>query len=158
MIFFVKKHLLPATVALILFMVALPIVEKVFNWYFKSFPAIEWVSGKALTPTVEPGGELRIVYTAVVNKSCPADIRSFIIGPDGTVPVRMPIVSGGYTKPSDDVREIKVSIKIPEHSDPGLSDFITGPYIYRTMITRYCPDGVEQDTEVPDVKFFMEVK
>jgi hypothetical protein len=89
-------------------------------------PAVSWDSVKVITPIVEPGGILYMVYTATVNKQCPSDLRGFLVAEDGTVPVRFPPVSGGYTKPSDDPVEIRVSITIPKKADNGLAPLHSG--------------------------------
>lgn len=152
-----RLHVIPLALALILFMVALNGVEQVMRWMDRSVPAIEWQGVEVLTQTVRPGGELSVIYTARINKSCPADLRGFLIAPDGSAPVRFPVVAGGYAKPSDDPVMIRVSITIPRQADRGLHQFQNGNHIYRTMATRYCPEGVEEDASVPDVPFMLEV-
>jgi len=32
---------------------------------------------------------------------------------------------------------------------------LPGPYTYRTLATRYCPDGVEEDNEIPEAHFVL---
>jgi hypothetical protein len=151
------NHLVPAILAMILFAVTINSIETGRVWWSRSTYAIEWQDGKAITPKVWAGGVLTAEYTAVINKQCPADLRGFLVAEDGSVPVRMPIVAGGYSRPSDGPIKIRVGITIPKTSDGGLAPLKSGPHIYRTLATRYCPDGVEEDFRVPDVPFMLEV-
>lgn len=143
------------------FMLALPLIQlspNLWNWWSSSGKAIEWEGVTVHTPVVRPGENLKVTYRATVNRACPAEIRSFLVAPDGTYPVRFPVVRGGYTKASDgEVIDIPVEIKIPEMSDPGLAPLRSGPHIYRTAASRYCPYGFEDDHDVPDVRFQLEV-
>lgn len=153
-----KQNVIAALLAAIVFLVTLPFVDSVMRWYYWTQPAITWHGAAVKTPVVRPGENLEIVYHAVIQKQCPADIRGFIIAPDGNALVRLPAISGGYTKPTDGrVTEIPVTIRIPSFSDAGLPQYKSGEYIYRTLVTRYCASGVEDDNNVPDVRFFMEV-
>lgn len=149
----VSLHLLPAMLAAIMVFTVLPFIETSLRIASASTPAIEWHGIVGATPEVSPGGILQITYKATVNKQCPSDIRGFLIAPDGTVPVRFPTLFGGYTRPADGPVDIRVAIPIPKQTDRGQAPFIAGEYIYRTLVTRYCADGVEDDHSVPDVKF-----
>jgi hypothetical protein len=152
-----QQHAIAATLALLVFLTTWPVVESVIRGVERSQSAIEWHGVEVVTKTVRPGDNLEIVYHATVNKQCPADLRGFLVAPDGAVPVRYPVVAGGYSKPSDLPVEVRVKVKVPETSDPGLAALVSGEYIYRTLATRYCPDGVEEDHEVPDARFKLEV-
>lgn len=152
-----KQHVFAAMLALIAVFAFLPFVESVFRGIARQTSAIEWHGVEVVTKTVRPGDFLEIVYGATVNKQCPADLRGFLVADDGTVPVRYPVVAGGYSRPSDEPVEIRVRVKVPETADPGLAPLHTGEYIYRTLATRYCPDGVQDDNGVPDARFNLEV-
>jgi hypothetical protein len=151
------RHLVPAMLAMVFVLSVFPALDSVRRLVNTLEPAVSWDSVKVITPIVEPGGILYMVYTATVNKQCPSDLRGFLVAEDGTVPVRFPPVSGGYTKPSDDPVEIRVSITIPKKADNGLAPLHSGRYTYRTVVTRYCPDGVEDDNSVPEAPFTLEV-
>ncbi len=152
-----RSHILPIILAFILFVMSVNSLDQVDKWWARQTPAISWQGVEVMTQTVSPGGVLTVDYTATINKQCPADLRGFIEAPDGTVPIRFPVVAGGYAKPTEEPRNIRVSVTIPETSDPGLAPLKSGPHIYRTVATRYCPEGVEEDASVPDVPFFLEV-
>jgi hypothetical protein len=143
------------------FMLALAFIQlspNLWSWWRTTGRAIEWIGVTVHTPVVRPGGTLKLTYRAIVNRSCPADLRSFIIAPDNTFPVRFPTVRGGYTAPSNgEIVEIEVAVVVPMQPDPGLAPFVSGPHIYRTASTRYCPYGVEDDHFVPDARFQLEV-
>lgn len=153
----IKQHFIPALLAAITVFTVVPFIISVLHISNTIRPAVIWHGVTVNTPVVSPGGVLDVVYRATVNKSCPSDIRGFIIAPDGTVPVRFPTHFGGYTLPSDAPIDIKVSILIPPRSDVGLAEFVDGDYLYRVLVTRYCPEGVENDHYVPDAKFTMRV-
>lgn len=153
----VLPHAVPALLALIVFFTTLPFLESVLRFHDRTVEAITWHGVEVVTKTVNPGGELEVVYTATINKQCPSDLRSFFVASDGTVPIRLPTVAGGYARPSDGPVEIRVRIHVPEAADPGLAPIKNGEYIYRTLATRYCPDGVEDDNHIPDAKFYLEV-
>lgn len=153
-----KQNLIAATLALIAFFTFLPFAETVWRGVERNQSAIDWHGVETITKTVRPGDNLEIVYGATINKQCPADLRGFLVAPDGSVPVRYPVVAGGYAKPSDAPVEIRVKVKVPETADPGLAPLVTGEYIYRTLATRYCPEGVEEDHDVPDARFNLEVE
>jgi len=152
---FIAKHFVPAMLAVLFLFVILPAFDSVTRIVKLYQPAISWQSVRVLTPTVKPGEVLNLIYTATINEQCPADLRGFLIAADGTVPVRFPAVTGGYARPSDE--PIKVSIQIPPKSDSGLAPLVTGDYVYRSIATRYCPDGVEDDNSIPDAHFVLEV-
>lgn len=154
---FVISNFVPAMLALLMVMVMVLSGEQLNRLWNGSRPAIEWQGVKVLTPTVRPGDILTLEYSAVINKQCPSDLRGFIIAEDGSAPVRFPIVTGGYSKPAHEPVKIKVNISIPRQADGGLASFQSGPHRYRTMVTRYCPDGVEEDDGVPDAPFMLEV-
>lgn len=143
------------------FMLALALIQlspNLWNWWNAMGKAIHWIDVTVHTPIVRPGGTLKLTYRAIINRSCPSDLRGFIIAPDNTFPVRFPVIRGGYTAPSDGkVVEIPVAIQLPMTSDPGLQPFVSGPHIYRTSATRYCPYGAEDDYSVPDARFQLEV-
>jgi hypothetical protein len=151
------QHLVPAMLALVFVMTIVPAFESGSRFWTRAESAIDWLGVTVKTPHVRPGDELRIVYLAKVNKQCPSDIRGFIVAEDGTVPVRLPVVSGGYTKPSDTIIEIPVTIKLPLRADAGLEDLKTGHYKYRSIVTRYCYDGVEEDNHTPDAEFHLQL-
>ena len=151
------KHLVPALLAVVIFIVSINAYESVLSIWKRQTTAIEWVSATAETKTVKPGGVLTIIYESFVNKQCPSDIRAFLVAPDGSVPVRFPETKGGYSSPSPDMRKIRVNVQIPTMSDPGLAPLTSGKYKYRTLATRYCPEGVEDDASVPEVEFYLEV-
>lgn len=152
-----QAHMVPAMLALILFTVILTAVDTVSNWISHQTSAVSWGEVAVETPTVRPGTVLAMTYTVHINKQCPAELRGFLVAPDGSVPVRFPVVAGDYTKPADGPSRIRVAIVIPDQPDPGLAPFVQGRYVYRTIATRYCADGVEQDTSIPDVPFQMEM-
>jgi hypothetical protein len=153
----IKQHFIPALLAAITVFTIVPFIISVLHFSNSIRPAVVWHGVTVNTPVAAPGDILTLVYRATINRSCPSDIRGFIIAPDGTVPVRFPTVFGGYTLPSEDPMDIKVSILIPQRADLGLAPFVDGDYIYRTLVTRYCPNGVEQDHYVPDAKFALRV-
>jgi hypothetical protein len=143
------------------FMVALAFIQlspNLWSWWNTTGRAIEWVGVTVHNPVVRPGDTLKITYRAIVYRSCPSDLRGFIIDPDNTFPVRFPIIRGGYTKPSDgEIVDINVAVQVPTTPDSGLAPFVSGPHIYRTSATRYCPYGTEDDYNVPDARFQLEV-
>lgn len=153
----VALKFLPPFAALLLAMAAINSADVLSKWWAGSGPAVEWQGVEVLTKTVRPGGQIEMIYTARIHRQCPAELRGFIVAHDGTVPVRYPVVSGGYTEPSPDPVKIRVSITMPLRADLGLSPLRSGNYVYRTLATRYCPSGVETDSAVPDVPFFLEV-
>jgi len=148
---------LPPLVGIMLAVAAIQLSPTIWTWWHTSNRAIDWLGVKVHTPVVRPGEELRITYTARVNRSCPSDLRGFLIAPDGTFPVRFPMVRGGYTSPAPTPVEITVAIQIPMQSDPNLAPLKSGPHIYRTAATRYCPYGFEDDYSIPDARFQLEV-
>ena len=152
-----SSHIVPAILALILFAVTINSVETGRVWYTQNIDAIEWQGVEVLTGRVVPGGTLTVEYTAVINKQCPSDLRGFLIAEDGSAPVRFPTVAGGYAKPTDGPVKIRVNITIPKTSDASLAPLQSGPHVYRTLATRYCPDGVEEDARIPDAPFHLEV-
>jgi hypothetical protein len=152
-----SSHVVPAILGLILFAVTMNSIETGRIWYARNVAAIEWQGVEVMTQKVHTGGTLTIEYTAVINKQCPADLRGFIVAADDTVPVRFPVVAGGYSKPSESPVKIRVSVTVPKQSDPGLAPLRSGPHVYRTLATRYCPDGVEEDAAIPDAPFMLEV-
>ena len=152
-----RSHILPLILAAILFIVSLNSIESIHRWMERQQPAIQWHGVETITKTVAPGQVLTIEYSATVHKQCPSDLRTFLIAEDGSVPVRFPTVAGGYSLPSDGPRNIRVNILLPQASDPGLAPLHTGPHVYRTLATRYCPEGVEEDVSIPDAPFRLEV-
>lgn len=155
--FFVQLHLIPALLAAIVFFTTLPFIESAMRIYDKQQPAIEWHSANVVNKVVRPGEVLEIIYTLTVHKQCPSDLWAFIVAPDGTVPVRIPTIAGGYARPSDEPIQITVKIPVPRTADPGLAPLASGKHIYRATATRYCPDGVETDSSIPDAAFMLEV-
>lgn len=153
----ITQHLIPALLALLVVLTLVPFIESTGRLLTQITSAITWSGVRTVSQVVKPGEVLEIVYTAKINKQCPSDLRGFLIASDGTVPVRFPVVSGGYRSPSDETIEIPVKIVIPPKADNGLAPLVSGTYIYRTLVTRYCPDGVEDDHDVPDAKFYLEV-
>ena len=151
----IRVQAVPAMLALILFTVLLNAAETVNRWIERQTVAISWTAVNVETPVVGPGDMLSMTYTATINKQCPADLRGFLVAPDGSVPVRFPVVAGGYSRPSTDPKPIRVAIAIPKASDPGLGPLAPGRYVYRTVATRYCADGVEYDTSIPDASFVL---
>ncbi len=151
------SKLAPPAIALTLFLVALNSADVINKWWSGWGPAVEWQGVEVETKVVHPGGILAMVYTAVINRQCPAEVRGFVVAEDGTVPIRLPPVSGGYTEVSPDPVRVRVSLTMPAKEDAGLARLQSGDYVYRTVSTRFCPNGVEVDNDVPDVKFYMEV-
>lgn len=147
------RNIVPATLAIIMFMVTLPFYESAARLLAHQSDAIEWQGVRVIDPVVEPGGTLELVYSARINKQCPSDLQGFLVEEDGSVPVRFPVVTGGYRPPADDVEEIRVKLQIPLTSDPGLAPLRAGRYTYRAIATRYCIDGVEQDHSIPSATF-----
>lgn len=154
----IAAHMIPALLAAIMFFTTLPFVESVVRIYGRTSPAIEWHGVEVLTPVVRPGGILELVYTITVNRQCPSDLRAFVVAPDGTVPIRLPILTGGYTRSTSVPTRVPVKIPVARTSDPGLAPLQSGPHIYRATATRYCPEGVETDNEIPDATFTLEVE
>jgi len=138
-----------------LVLVAVNSVRVISDWSRTFTPAITWHGVDVLTPQVSPGGELRIVYRMTVNKSCPADVRGFMVAPDGSVPIRFPLTTGGYTKPTGGPVDALVNIIVPMKSSSTFLPIVPGRYIYRAIVTRYCPEGVEDDLMVPEAPFEM---
>ncbi len=151
------SKVMPPVIALLLAMAAINSADVIHKWWDSRGPAITWHGVTATPKTVRPGDSLDVIYTATVHRQCPSDIRGFIFAPDGTVPVRFPVVSGGYSRPAESRTEIRVRVVIPDRSDPGLAPLRSGPHIYRNLVTRYCPSGIEIDAAVPDVPFNLEV-
>lgn len=154
---FVSGNIVPAMLALLIVMVMALSGEQLNRLWLGSRPAVEWQGVRVITPTVRPGDILSLEYSAIINKQCPSDLRGFIIAEDGSAPVRFPIVTGGYSKPAHQSVKIRVNITIPKAADGGLASFRSGPHAYRTMATRYCPGGVEEDDRIPDAHFMLEV-
>jgi hypothetical protein len=152
-----KYHILPALLAAIMVFTIVPFIVSVLHLRDAFGPAVSWHGVTVTTPVVAPGSVLGIVYRATINRACPSDIRGFLVAPDGTVPVRFPTVFGGYTLPADGPVDIKVSILIPQRADVGLAPLGDGDYVYRVLVTRYCPAGVEHDHFVPDARFTLRV-
>ena len=153
----IASHVMPLVLAMILFVISLNSLDQITRWFDRGTPAISWQGVEVVSEIVHPGGTLTVEYTAVINKQCPSDLRGFLVAPDDTVPVRYPVVAGGYSKPSQEPRKIRVSVTVPKSSDPGLAPLKSGPHVYRTVATRYCPEGVEEDTSIPDAPFMLEV-
>ena len=155
---FIQKQLVPAFLAIIAFFTLLPFIETTTRIYNKSQRAIDWHSVNVVNKAVKPGEVLEIEYSLTVNKQCPSDLRGFIISSDDNyVPVRYPPVAGGYVKPTQHPIETRVKITIPTKADNGLAPFKTGSYVYRAVATRYCPEGIEEDTDIPDAPFYLDV-
>lgn len=126
-------------------------VEKAFA---KTEPAIEWLSGRAITSEVKIGGVLEIEYTALIRKQCPSDIRSFLLNETADIAAyRFPDQAGGYRKPSREIQAWRVKIRV---DDPppgsGFPHLEPGDYTYRATVIRYC-DRIELDSMIPDVAF-----
>ena len=154
---FVQRHLAPALLACILFFTTLPFIESAIRIHGRAHAGVDWHGVETITRVIKPGETLEIIYLATINKQCPSDIRGFIVAPDGSVPIRFPTVAGGYTRPSNGPVEIRVRIPIPRQSDGGLEPLKSGEYIYRSTVTRYCPDGVEDDNSIPDAPFTLNI-
>lgn len=148
----IRQNVIPFLLAVLLLFVTVPFVESVQRIYGRE-PAIEWTGVKVETPEVRLGGTLQLTYGLKVNRQCPSDLRGFIVAADGSVPVRLPPLAGGYTKPSDNAVETHVRVAIPMFSDPGLAPLVPGEYTLRTLATRFCPDGIEDDSNIPDAPF-----
>jgi hypothetical protein len=125
--------------------------------HHRSQPAITWHGVEVVNDVVRPGGLLEVIYSLTVHKQCPADLRGFIVAPDGSVPIRLPTLAGGYAQPSESIVKVRVKLPVPLQSDPGLAPLQSGQHTYRTIATRYCPEGVEQDNNIPDATFSLEV-
>jgi hypothetical protein len=154
---FIQRHTIPALLACLVFFTTLPFVESVLRFNSRAQAAITWRGVEVISKTLKPGEILELVYTLTVNKQCPSDLRAFIVAPDGTVPIRFPTIAGGYARPSEVPTHVRVKIPISKEADPGLAPLTSGLHIYRVTATRYCPDGVEQDNNIPDAKFQLEV-
>ncbi len=155
---FVSRHFVPAMLAVMFLFVILPFFESASRIVKSYERAIDWGHVEVLTPTIRPGDTLELIYRSTINKQCPSDIRGFLVAEDGSVPVRFPTVAGGYAKPADEETPTRVNIMIPMQSDSGLSPLKSGRYIYRSISTRYCPDGIEDDNATPDAAFYLEVQ
>lgn len=153
----IASHAVPALLACLVFFTILPFMESLWRLNAQATDAITWHGVEVISKVVRPGGNLDLVYSATINKQCPSDLRGFFVAPDGTVPIRLPTVAGGYARPSAEPVEIRVKLAVPERSDPGLAPLVSGEYTYRAIATRYCPDGVEDDNEIPDARFQLEV-
>lgn len=149
----IARHALPAALALLIVMVGINTIRTVSYWWRELTPPITWGPVRLVTPTVRPGGELKMIFTHTINRQCPADLRRFLVAPDGSVPVRYPTIAGGYTKPTDGPVDTLVSLIIPTQSDNGLQPLHSGKYIYRAMAIRFCPEGIQEDRNIPDVPF-----
>lgn len=154
---FIRSHIIPAFLACIAVFTLLPFVESLLRVHGRAQAAIEWHGVEVISKVIRPGDHLDLVYSATINKQCPSDLRAFIVAPDGTVPVRLPTVAGGYARPSAAPVEIRVKLPVPRTADPGLAPLVSGEHIYRATATRYCPDGVEDDNAIPDARFMLEV-
>lgn len=152
----VEKYL-PPVLALILALMAVNSADVLSRWWHGYGTAITWLGVDVRPRTVSPGGDLHLIYSAIINRQCPSEIRGFLVAPDGSVPVRYPIISGGYTDAGEDPVSISVNLKIPMTSDPGLFALKTGVYIYRSLAIRFCSTGIETDSAIPDAEFFLEV-
>lgn len=149
---------LPPVLAILLALVALNSADTIRKWWVGAGPAVQWQGVEVMTQTVKPGGQIEAVYSAIIRRQCPSEVRGFVVdASNGTVPVRFPVVWGGYVMPDPEPVKIRVSITMPRSSDPGLAPLRAGKHVYRTLVTRYCPTGVEADNLVPDVPFFLEV-
>ena len=155
---FVRAHTIPALLACLVFFSTLPFIESILRIRSATSAAIDWHGVEVISKVARPGDDLEVVYSATINKQCPSDLRAFLVAPDGTVPVRYPTVAGGYARPADLPVEIRVKVKVPETSDPGLAQLRSGEYVYRATATRYCPDGVGTDNSIPDAPFTLEVE
>lgn len=153
----ITSHAVPALLACLVFFTTLPFIESLLRFNARTTDAITWHGVEVISKVVRPGGNLDLVYSATINKQCPSDLRGFFVAPDGTVPIRLPTVAGGYARPSSEPVEIRVRLAVPEKSDPGLAPLQSGEYTYRAIATRYCPDGVEDDNAIPDARFQLEV-
>lgn len=153
----IASHAVPALLAVIVFFTTLPFMESLTRAYDRTQEAITWHGVEVITKVVRPGGTLELLYSATINKQCPSDLRGFFVASDGSVPIRMPPVAGGYARPSPDPVEIRVKVAVPKDSDPGLAPLRSGEYTYRAIATRYCPRGIEDDNGIPDARFRLEV-
>lgn len=140
-------------IALTLFLVSLIFYSMLKAELIRRTPAVEWYGVRVDTPTIKPGDILRLTYRVKVNKTCPADIRAALIGPDGSTAVAFPVRLGGYTKPTYGVIEAPITIHIPLFSDSGRPPFRDGDYTYRMLATRYCPEGIQEDAGAQDARF-----
>jgi hypothetical protein len=152
-----QRHILPAALALIFVLTLFPFIESVLRYTEKDGPAIQWEGVEVLTPIVRPGENLVFVYTRTHHHQCPADLRRFIMFPDGNIAVRLPILPGGGRTPDGESKSVKVEVPIPLEPDPGYRPWRTGAYIYRMTAVRFCKDRIEYDTAIPDVHFKLEV-
>lgn len=151
------NKLAPPMIGVILAMATISSADVIKKWWSGYGPAVKWQGVDVVSKIVHPGGTIEVVYTALIQRQCPSELRGFVVAPDGTVPVRFPPVSGGYTEPTDEPVNIRVSITMPARADTGLSKLSSGEHVYRTVATRFCPEGVEVDNDVPDAKFYLEV-
>jgi hypothetical protein len=149
----ITVHLVPAVLALLVFFTTFPFLDSVLRINSRATNAITWHSVEVANKVVRPGDTIELIYSATINKQCPTDLRGFFVAPDGSVPIRLPTLAGGYTRPSDGPVEIRVNVFTPKQSDAGLPPLKSGEYTYRVIATRYCPDGVEDDNGIPDARF-----
>lgn len=153
---FITKHGIPLIAALIVVPTIIPTVDVLHKWFDNEQP-IEWLGVKVITPEIRPGEILELEYEAIVHKQCMSEIRGFYEAPDGTVPVRNPVVNGGYAMPSEEAEPVKVKLLFPKNPDPGQIPFVSGEYKYKTIVTRYCPNNIYIDYTTPPAKFHLKV-
>lgn len=114
--------------------------------------AMVWHGVKVLTPEVRVGGELVLEYSATVNEQCPAELRSFLRGSDGSVVSRW-VTAGGYTPVSAGRRTIIVRIKVDDDLTKQFPALKNGPHTYEVTAIRFCPGGLEIDNLIPQARF-----
>lgn len=150
---FLEKNYIPFMLAVVAVLAGISAWQQISDWWITRNAPMEWKSVEVLNPIVHAGDDLSLVYTARINRTCPAELRGFLIFEDNSSPVRFPVVAGGYRQPSDGFISFAVHITIPKTADPGIGSLLPGKYIYRAIVTRYCQEGSIQDNGIPDAKF-----
>lgn len=100
---------------------------------------------EVVTPVVDPGGTLKLVYESDHLRACPTVITRWIVTPDGLRMHSFPDVVGGYS-PLKEGNITPVEIKVP--------DFLpAGQYLYRARLISECADDSIHVAEPPDASF-----
>ena len=97
-------------------------------------PPVRQQAAKVVTPTVQPGDDVVILYTTDRRRHCAALITGFLVRPDtGEAVERYPVLPGGY---GDIGRAVHVTVyrPVPLHARPGT-------LCYRSTTLHACADG-----------------
>lgn len=110
-------------------------------WLAASPPVI-YHAARGPMEAVAPGSVMVLEYKQSRNRTCPADIYGWWIRSDtGAADIRLPMVSGGYSKVSDDPYWQAVVLNAPPHA---------GEFEYRATLIHRCANGIFV-TETPPV-------